>query len=512
MERIGGGILSRLKYIFMVRFTTNKHHFGRAMVLVAFIISMALTALPTVLNSIYPVKDIYVDFNNENVFYDYKDLRLVDVEPDGTDIVKLMDALGMDTIEIRFLDYNRAPVPVSQCTLSLVEDSGGNDMYCFGNSSTTVNFGTIANPSTVFLYNTNIPGLMPNMSISPNNSNYKYFQMSDIDNLVPAYTNIGPVSAYSSKGYISDDFENGVRSLESCLAMTTSTRQCVRNTLSYLVIDGEGVLIVMKKLIYEGVSVTKAPGQDSGFCDRLANQNLRDMCALASWKWGTAGGLIGYQSTTNTTQGIRFDTLWLGNQQSGQFGAISLDISVVGYSGTPNTIKLPNISSNSTNDTAMSLWGQELFEATKIHVSNDYQNNSDWFNWGFSQDDINNMTNFLIQGGPMFNGGLVLAQGQLLAKIPASFLGATVGLIVLLFFIGYMVGRGVDPAMNRPISETLAALVKTTSDSKPSHFWSKKEVANLTLTRPTPSSGSSEKTMSLPTINIDGFNVFVERE
>ncbi|KAF9349135.1 hypothetical protein BGX26_012530 [Mortierella sp. AD094] len=511
MERIDAGVLSKLHYIFMARLTTKKYVFGRVMVLIALIISIALTALPTLLNKIYPVQTVYLPSNNRRVSFDYNRLQLTKVEPKATDISILMQSMGIPATNERFFEFRGPSLPVSQCTHALDANLDANVMRCFGNSNTTVKLGTFYDANTAFLYDTetSVTLMSPNTSISSNNSSYRYFQMKvDIDNLARVYGNLSPVfQTDANDTFIWDGYENGVRSLEGCVALTSSYRQCVRNSLGYIVVQGEGVLVIKKKLIYEGVvsyQMRNMSNQDGGFCSRLATPNLREMCDLTGWNWPETG-MFGYQSMINTTQGIRFDILWLGHQ----FGAISLDISVVGYAGTLNTTELWANYTKTTN-----LWGQELFEATKIYLGAEYQNSSNWFNWGFSQNDIDNMTSFLIHGSPMFGGSIVLTRGELLAEIPGLFLGMIIGSIVLMFFIGYMVGRGVDPVVGLPLSEIIVASASATatSNSKSGRFWNRKEVANLTLRRPTSSHECSEKAELPPTIHADGFSLVIQSD
>ncbi|KAF9110796.1 hypothetical protein BGX27_005865 [Mortierella sp. AM989] len=515
LERVHAGILSQLRYIFWTRLPTKKTHiFGRFMVLVAMIVSAALTWLPALFNKLYPVQPVYQPSNNHLYNLNYQQLRLSKLSPNGTDVTQLLASMGIPTNDTIFSSYSATLPAALSCTHSSPGPISSTDNYyqgipmtCFGDTLVTI--GTV--PSA------NVPVMSSRSYGSPNPQNITKYSPFSITmgtpNLNVVYDTISPISG---NGTFNEDTENGIRSVENCLAYTGTGRQCVRNTLGYLIVDKKGVLIIEKKLIYQGAK-EGMPGQGLD-CRRMATPTLQDMCySMSNSTMDLEGYVNGVQSLVNTTKGIRWEILWKESTRMGnsaytmmerQFGTISLDISITAYPGVPNTAELLSLFSAGSFKDDNCHWGQELFETTKIYMSSSYQNTTDWVNWGFSSQDRINMTNFILQGTPIYGGATILTASELLVEIPNVVLYIIAGVIVGVFCLGYLVGLGVDGAVTLPFSEVIAATAAKTSKTR--HFWNRRNVANLTLRRPVPLQQGSRKTKLPPTIHVDDLQVVVQ--
>ncbi|KAF9348486.1 hypothetical protein BGX26_000112 [Mortierella sp. AD094] len=524
LERVDSGLLSKLRYILWTRFPTKKKHFfGRLMVLIAMIVSASLTWLPALFNKLYPVQAVYLPSRNEDYGLTYQQLKLAKLAPNSTHAPQLLSAMGIPTNDTAFSSYLVSSPSATLCTHSSADTNGGYSGYpshlgipmtCFGDFPVTI--GSVSSAKTPVMsgnsYGSSGGFLDPAMQ---NITKYSPFSLSmGAPNLYVVYDTIAPISGNNT---FNEDTENGIRSVESCLAYIGTGRQCVRNTLGYLIVDRKGVLIIEKKLIYQGAKA-ETSGQTLD-CSTMATSTWKDMCNSInnSTTPDQQGYVTGLQSLENTTQGIHWNIVWKESTQIGnnaytmmerQFGAISLEISITAYAGVPNTAELLALFNAGSFVDENCHWGQELFEATNITMSNSYQNTSEWANWGFSSQDIVNMTNFILQGSPVYGGAVILTPRDLLVDIPNFVLYIVAGVIVGLFCLGYLASLGVDGTVTRPFSEIVAATAATSS--KTSHFWNRKNVANLTLRRPIPFQQGSRKTKLPPTIHVDDLQMAVE--
>ncbi|KAG0233450.1 hypothetical protein BGX31_004833 [Mortierella sp. GBA43] len=585
MERVNAGFISKLRYIFWAPFPKGKKHaFGRFMVLVALVVSASLTWLPTLLNNLFPVEPTYRDdFKRELPFSSYDQLQLTRTKPNRTYVLDLLGDMGIELPSTeRFSSFsNPSPPTMTSCTHGapgtyVATGDDGVLMTCFGDTKVSLgrfsdnqayvfqnpgtapyNPGTIptnpgatptspgtlpTNPSTLPTDPGTLPtdpGTLPtnpgtaptnpgtaptNPGTAPINPNFQYFNIQGLGspNLGLVYNNLSPVSS----GNFSENNENGIRSVESCIAVIGSARQCVRHTLGYLIVDKKGVLIIEKKLIHQGKGSNDQYQYvyypQTSPCDDLAAPTWREMCAVMERTNPyppAAGNVYGYQSLTKTDTGVRRDVIWLESTSQGtsayggakrSYGGLSLEISISGYAGLPNTTEILRWYQNNTSaKDANCYWGQELFEATNILSTSTYTKADNWTSWGFSKTDIANMTNFILQGTPVYNGYINLEYTKQLVSIPEFLLYIFAGVVVTLVGLGYFAGYNVDSAVKAPFSVIIAATA--TSTAIPKGFWAKKPVANMTLRRPTPFlQDPGHKTRLPPTIHVDTLQLTVE--
>ncbi|KAF9978653.1 hypothetical protein BGZ73_001306 [Actinomortierella ambigua] len=141
---------------------------------------------------------------------------------------------------------------------------------------------------------------------------------------------------------------------------------------------------------------------------------------------------------------------------------------------------------NSSSLSLTQFSGRETFEATYFVPMKEVSlYDHAWINWGFSQEDIGNMTKFLI-GGTLLNSGVLMMQSpELLANISDIAVILLVGTSVVIAVLGWFVSRGVDSTVRDPITEVLPKVLDYKQRRKPKEttFPSLRylRVANLTL-------------------------------
>ncbi|KAF9360856.1 hypothetical protein BGX34_007456 [Mortierella sp. NVP85] len=519
IERVNAGILSKLRYIFWTKFSNEKSHaFGRIMVLIALVVSAALTWLPTLLNQLYRYEPTYLPQNNKDYTLNYKQLRLTKVEPNHIDISQLLINMSVVSNSSRFYGYKGSLPTMTPCTHSPSNNAAGGTshhqgilMTCFGD--TTVSLGNISDPKVSALDYSNDPMRVPPETPSATN-NYTFYPIyvkSGPVNLNMVYATLAPVSS----GDFYEDSENGIQSIDNCVAYNGKSRQCVRNTLGYLIIDQKGILVVQKKFVYQGGTGDQ---DGSDICDQLATPIWQTMCKARDT--GTFGK-TGFQNLTMTERGARWDIFWgegtsLGGsytQVSRDFGALSLEISIMGYmdpARIPDTAEIRQmIKDRQGNKDPTCFWGQELFEATRIYTTSNRQTGSQWVNYGFSPEEITKMTSLILLGSPAYHGSITMTESEILARVPNWVLFLLVGMTIVLAALGYIAGWNVASEMGLPFSEVIPRTVRTTSVSR--GYFDKRDVANMTLRKAAPFLEGSSPTHKLPpTIHVDDLQLMVE--
>ncbi|KAK3812929.1 MAG: hypothetical protein J3Q66DRAFT_346966 [Benniella sp.] len=516
IERVDAGILSKLRYIFWTRFSNEKSHaFGRIMVLIALVVSASLTWLPTLINQLYRYEPTYLPQNNKDYTLNYKQLRLTKVEPNYIDISQLLINMSVVSNSSRFYGYKGSLPTMTPCTHTLSNNTSSNSqgilMTCFGD--TTVSLGDISDPKVNALDHSNPikapptpPG--PSPSSRDNYTFYPIYVEAGPVNLNMVYATLAPVSS----GDFFEDSENGIQSIDNCVAYNGKSRQCVRNTLGYLIIDQKGVLIVQKKFVYQGGTGDQ---DSSNICDQLATPIWQTMCKARNTD------TFGFQNLTMTERGARWDIFWgegtsLGGaytQVSRDFGALSLEISIMGYmdpARIPDTAEIRQmIKDRQGNKDPTCFWGQELFEATRIYTTSNRQTGSQWVNYGFSPEEITKMTSFILFGSPAYHGSITMTESEILALIPNWVLFFLVGTIIVLAALGCITGWNVASEMRLPFSEVIPRTARATSISR--GYFDKRNVANMTLRKAAPFLEGSSPTHRLPpTIHVDDLQLNVE--
>ncbi|KAG0076112.1 hypothetical protein BGZ93_001369 [Podila epicladia] len=165
--------------------------------------------------------------------------------------------------------------------------------------------------------------------------------------------------------------------------------------------------------------------------------------------------------------------------------AFHLDVGAEYYNSTLDEYKA-TLAVQDDNIAILQFMGRETFEATYL-VPNRAVSlyNHSWVDWGFSKDDVRNLTTFLL-GGTMLNSGTLMMQiPVLLANVSDLTVGFLFGASLIMVGLGWFLSRGVDSVVCDPITEVLPKVLdykrpnNRKEEAVPSLRY--RRVANLTL-------------------------------
>ncbi|KAG0302131.1 hypothetical protein BGZ98_007757, partial [Dissophora globulifera] len=172
---------------------------------------------------------------------------------------------------------------------------------------------------------------------------------------------------------------------------------------------------------------------------------------------------------------------------------MSLDITVVAY---PTALDDTQLDVIKNNDTRFATSGQEVFETTNFVPASVDSADKSWANFGFTGDDLQNLTRFILAGTLLNSGIIIVRNPSLLADVPNMVVGLTFGLSLFMGTLALIVSWKVAPMVRRPITEVLAEIAaskKNHTDGDEDYVKSEKKkirsfpsfhrhrVANLTL-------------------------------
>lgn len=131
-------------------------------------------------------------------------------------------------------------------------------------------------------------------------------------------------------------------------------------------------------------------------------------------------------------------------------------------------------------------FGGEVFETTYFVPDAFDHTNHTWALWGFSRDDLDNLSNFLL-GGTLINSGAIFVMPPLqLANVSLVVIGLLFGASLIMVVLGLGFSRGTPSTVRNPISEVLYEVMaakkkESTLPTGKSNSIMKRRVANLKL-------------------------------
>lgn len=165
--------------------------------------------------------------------------------------------------------------------------------------------------------------------------------------------------------------------------------------------------------------------------------------------------------------------------------AFHLDVGVEYYNTTLDQEKATHAVKDD-NSAILRFMGRETFETTYF-VPNRTVGiyNHSWVDWGFSQEDIHNLTTFL-QGGTMLNSGtLMMRTPELLANVSNLTVVLTLTASIIMVGLGWFLSRGVDSEVRGPFTEVLPKVLDSMrpagSEREATTSLRYRRVANITL-------------------------------
>lgn len=232
LERINGGLLSRVNYIFFTEFSpSRKHGLGRLYVFLA-LVTTAFTFLSPLLNGLYPVKQEYLDTHLQTINPGTVLLQTTTVTPGSTNPENILSDMGFSLSGAKFHNYSQSLPPPNLCMVVKTQS-----VNCSGDIWD--DFTARYEDRPVIIGDDNDgqtqEDLLIRNSTTPSGEFFQYFNASASRHggaVVEAYHYLETSSIRGEDVAI----YHYSPSLDSCLFRTTANRRCARHSLSYFVL------------------------------------------------------------------------------------------------------------------------------------------------------------------------------------------------------------------------------------------------------------------------------------
>ncbi|KAG0370568.1 hypothetical protein BGX24_001981 [Mortierella sp. AD032] len=482
LERINGGFVSRVNYLFFTEFSPNhKHSLGRLYVFLA-LVTMTFTYLSSLLSGLYPIQPTNLSTHLQRIDLNTTLLQTTSLTPGLTSPDNILSDMGLSLNGAKFHNYSLSPPPPNLCKVidkQSVDCSG--DIWT---DSTT----QYEEWPVIFAHNTK--GLteedtLLRNGITQSGESFQYFNASASKHggaVVDMYNYLD----FSTLGEQDVSTREASRSLESCLFRGYDTRRCVRHSVSYFFPPTRNRIgLINRRAVFQSISGNNAS------CDQFSTLAARTLCGyLDGLERSHDERVYATQQRTSDSNGrIHWDVVSLYmHSQHLYFEAFSLDTSITVFNITKDDYRweevVKQVDSISYPDLYLS---GEVFEATYFVPENLNQLNHTWASWGFSSNDLSNLTHFLLGGTLMNNGAIFNMPPLQLANVSEVTIGLLFGASLIMFALGLAFSRGTPSAICNPISEVLyeAMAAKKEKTTLPSNKSSsiltsrKRQVANL---------------------------------
>lgn len=516
-ERINGGSLNSINYLLFTKFSPRRQHLlGRFYVALALVITFALNLLPTLLSDIYPVLPTFLPSNLKELDIFTAFVKTTSLEPNKTSVENILFNMGVPLNGSVFDSYVASPAERLPCRNFQSTVYCANETFTFG--------GIYYDEYSLALGLRGVDGLsrMRNWT-TPTGESFDYFNTTDSMGsygLAEMFVNAG--EAETDNFY--DMSYSSPRSLETCLIRNSKDHRCVRHSLGYLLSKTSRIFLITRRVytltIARELNITFNttiptfidPSVNTTLdCSRLPTSTLETMCRQIN----SLGAPPLYRLYTIQQQSIdqngrlhwdvintRLNIQLSSNAISNNtfllvLEAFHLDVGVEYYNSTMEQ-KKGYLAVKGDNIAYLRVRGRETFETTYIVPKRTvgFYNHS-WVDWGFSKEDIHNLTDFL-QGGTMLNSGtLMMRTPELLANISDLAVGLMLGASVIMVGLGFFLSRAVDSVVRDPFTEVLPKVLDSMrpggSKINTTTSLRYRRVANITLV-PSQASPSSEQT------------------
>ncbi|KAG0026596.1 hypothetical protein BGZ81_006227 [Podila clonocystis] len=501
-ERINGGFLNGIHYLLFTKFSPRRQHLlGRFYVALALVITLALNYLPTLLSDIYPVLSTLRPSNLKELDISTAYVKTISIVPNNTSVENILSGMGVQLNGSIFDSYVAPHAERLPCFTAMFEVNCSNENVTFGGFN-YVNFSLAIGPAG------GVSGLPRSQSgRTPAGERFEYFNATDATGsygLAQMFVTAGEAEA----GRFYDMTYSSPRSLETCLTKASLDHRCVRHSIGYLLSKTYRLFLITRRVYTQTFTRTLSqtfnttipefidPSVNTTLdCSRLPTLNLEIMCrqinslgAPPMYKlytiqkqWRDNRGRTHWDVVT-TRVNILANEGYVNNTLSLTLEVFHLDAGAEYYNSTLDDIKSTR-AVKGNNMALLQFMGRETFEATYLVPMETVSHyNHSWVNWGFSQEDIHNLTNFLL-GGTMLNSGTLMMQTPvLLANVSDLTVGFLLGASVAMVVLGLLFSRGVDSAARYPITEVFSMLLDSRRpEEKATPSLRYRRVANLTL-------------------------------
>ncbi|KAF9155339.1 phosphatidylcholine and lysophosphatidylcholine phospholipase [Actinomortierella ambigua] len=399
LERINGGFLTAVNYLCCTRFSSRRRHiYGRILVALTILISVALAILPSALSKIYPVMVVHRD-SKEILDVTANVIKPTRLEPNKTSAEEVLFNMGVQLDGRIFHGYTKDMPRQLPCKGVATEAaravSCSDELIFIGVASVRYNRSLAIDAANSM--NDPMAGMPFNATYSEGRFNYYSATMRN------AY--YGMMQMFQAAAQIfnlsfQDMVSSGPRTLEACLYQSTSDRRCVRQSI--------GIQKVEQHL-------------DGSVHWDVVNAYPTHLFNAT------------YQRAAITVETFHLDI------------HVAMFDSVLG----PYAENLDITSQNAI----MQMAGQESFEAMYIVPGTVDPNDHSWINWGFSDADKKNLTEMLFRGTNLNSGRLVVLMPEMLVDIPVWVVLVLFGLSLSMLALAFVCSRGVPSIVREPMSE-----------------------------------------------------------
>ncbi|KAG0264869.1 hypothetical protein BGZ95_003513, partial [Linnemannia exigua] len=226
LERINGGVITRINYLFFTKFPSKrKHRLGRLFVLLSLIVTTALTYLSALFNKLYPLTPTVLDsFTPIPLNVTDRAFKISSLEPGKTSVEDILLSIGLPLNGSAFASYSSNPATTFPCQptpqgaacdgpeRTLVQYRGVN-----ASQPISLGFQKFNSDSSILLNHT-----APDVGL--------FFVWVTESNRWNTYAGL---EMYRFAAFDSDlgiDWASGSRSLEQCLIRDASNKACVRHS------------------------------------------------------------------------------------------------------------------------------------------------------------------------------------------------------------------------------------------------------------------------------------------
>ncbi|KAF9379256.1 hypothetical protein CPC16_010842 [Podila verticillata] len=401
-ERINGGIFNGVKYLFFTKFPRGRRQYlGRFYVALALAVAFALNYLPTLLSDIYPVTAAFPESKAHEMEISTAFMKTTSLQPNKTSVEDILSGVGVELEGRRFDRYTATlppPLPYKYFSI-LLNVNCSHEIVGLGIFHKT-NWSLVVGSNEVDGSQTLLNGT------TPDGEQFQYFNttvVGDEFTLVKMFLDAGAATNYAF------------------------------NDMSLPKISNSDA--------YDHVHAASQSGITSQHPDALYAAGDQE----PRWQFHWDVVTFRLEFTMKDLETITHLTA----------EALHLDIGVMYYNTTLNFIEAAKTFPYS-NRAMLQFMGRETFEATYILNSTavSYYNRS-WIDWGFSDEDMRNLTDFLLMGTILNNGVFVMRKPALMADVSVLvvallFLGAA-----LMVGLGFLVSREIDSMVHDPITEVL---------------------------------------------------------
>lgn len=503
-ERINGGFLSSINYLFFTRFSPSRPHYdGRFYVALALVITLALNYLPTLLSDLYPVVPTFRPSNLKPLDISTAFVKTTELMPNKTSVEDILFSMGVPLNGSIFDSYVAPPTERLLCRVFRddVHVHCSDQSFSFG--------GQLLDKNSLVLAPNAGPDGLPRLQNGTTHAG-EQFQYYNATNTAGEYAlaEMFVRTGEAESDRYNDMLFSGSRSLGPCLTRGFRDHRCVRHSLGYLFSDMVRLFLITRR-VYTLTFARDLQTFDTEVphfidpsvnttldCGRLPTPTLETMCnqinslgappmdQLYSMQkrsvdqngrihWDVVSTMVGAQAQTMTL--------------SLMLEAFHLDVGAEYYNTTLNGHKFSVIENNTI--AIAQIMGRETFEATYFVPNRTVGHyNHSWVDWGFSQEDVRNLNRFLIGGTLVNNGTLMMRTPELLANVSNLTVALVIVSSLVMVGLGWFFSRDIDSAVCDPITEVLPMVLDSMlpggSKEDDIPFVRYRRVANLTLLSP----------------------------